>query len=142
MHALIWAGLLACQATPAKAKLAEVLDREAGRYDPAEKVLRRPFSSPGYHTTLKGGTVHPTRGSFCYALALLDGGRDEDRRRAEEILVRVTALQDQDPKSRTYGIWSWFLAEPLQKMSPPDWNRADFCGAALPEEVPSRPFKR
>ena len=28
-------------------------------YDPAEKMIRRPFSSPGYHTTLKGGWVPP-----------------------------------------------------------------------------------
>ncbi|MBN2315562.1 MAG: hypothetical protein JXM79_16660, partial [Sedimentisphaerales bacterium] len=48
-----------------------------------------------------------------------------------QILRRVIALQDQDPNSRTYGIWSWFMEEPLDQMSPPDWNWADFCGAQL-----------
>ncbi len=64
-------------------------------------------------------------------MALLDSGERDRLRRAEEILRRVIALQDQDPSSRTYGIWSWFLEEPLEKMSPPDWNWADFCGVQL-----------
>jgi hypothetical protein len=101
------------------------------RYDPAERMIRRPFASPGYHTTLKGGEVHPTRDSLVYAVALLDTGDAVFLQRAEEILRRVIALQDQNPQSKTYGIWSWFLEEPLDKMSPPDWNWADFCGVQL-----------
>ena len=107
------------------------LSRQDERYDPAQKMIRRPFSSPGYHTTLKGGYVHPTRDSLGYALALLDSGEPQRLERACDILRRVIALQDQDPKSRTYGIWSWFMEEPLDKMSPPDWNWADFCGVRL-----------
>lgn len=94
-------------------------------------MIRRPFSSPGYHTTLKGGDVHPTRDSLSYAVALLDTGDPELLARAEATLRRVIALQDQNPDSKTYGIWSWFLEEPLDKMSPPDWNWADFCGVQL-----------
>jgi hypothetical protein len=111
----------------------KALGKQDGRYDPAEHMIRRPFSSPGYHTTLKGGYVHPTRDSLNYAVALLDSDRpDPDRlKRAEQILRRVISLQDQDPGSRTYGIWSWFMEEPLDKMSPPDWNWADFCGTQL-----------
>ena len=109
----------------------KALSRQDERYDPTERMIRRPFSSPGYHTTLKGGYVHPTRDSLNYAVALLDSGQPERLERAELILRRVIALQDQDPNSRTYGIWSWFMEEPLDKMSPPDWNWADFCGAQL-----------
>ncbi len=109
----------------------KALAEQDGRYDPAEKMIRRPFSSPGYHTTLKGGYVHPTRDSLNYAVALLDSGEADRLKRAEQILRRVIALQDQDPSSRTYGIWSWFLEEPLDKMSPPDRNWADFCGTQL-----------
>jgi len=75
--------------------------------------------------------VHPTRDSLGYAVALLDTGDPELLVRAEAILRRVIALQDQNPDSKTYGIWSWFLEEPLDKMSPPDWNWADFCGVQL-----------
>jgi len=119
---------------PTKAQLArlnQALAEWHPRYDPAEQMIRRPFSSPGYHTALKGGDVHPTRDSLNYAVALLDTGEPGFLARAEAILRRVIALQDQNPESKTYGIWSWFLEEPLDKMSPPDWNWADFCGVQL-----------
>jgi len=101
------------------------------RYDPVEKMVTASVSKAGYHTTLKSGTVHPTRNSLTYAVALLDSQNDAHRQRAMDILERVIGLQDQDPESRTYGIWSWYLEEPLDKMSPPDWNWADFCGVQL-----------
>lgn len=100
-------------------------------YDPAEKMLRSRFSSPGYHTTLKDGYVHRTRESLKYAVALLDSGDPNRAARAVEIIEKVISLQDQRPSSRTYGIWPWFLEEPLEEMSPPDWNWADFCGVQL-----------
>jgi hypothetical protein len=114
-----------------KAGFLKALQQKDPQYDHAEKMLRAPFSSPGYHTTLKAGYVHRTRNSLAYAVALLDSGQKDRLKRAEEILRRVISLQDQNPKSRTYGIWSWFLEEPLDKMSPPDWNWADFCGTQL-----------
>jgi hypothetical protein len=98
----------------------KALSRQDARYDPAEHMIRRPFSSPGYHTTLKAGYVHPPRDSLNYAVALLDS-QDPDRlKRARDILRKVISLQDQDPNNRTYGIWSWFAEEPLEKMSPPE----------------------
>lgn len=112
-------------------RLGRALEPLHARYDPAERLLREPFRSPGYHTALSGGMVHPTRSSLQYALALLDTGDDALRERALDIIRRVVALQDPNPESRTYGIWSWFLEEPLGKMSPPDWNWADFLGVTL-----------
>ena len=114
-----------------KAGFLKALRDKDPQYDPAEKMLRARFSSPGYHTTLKAGYVHRTRDSLSYAVALLDTGQPDRLKRAQDILRRLISLQDQDPKSRTYGIWSWFLEEPLDKMSPPDWNWADFCGTQL-----------
>lgn len=112
-------------------ELAAALIPLDAQYDPAERMLREPFHSPGYHTTLKGGEVHPTRSALGYAVALLDSGEEWRRQRACDILDRVISLQDQNPSSPTYGIWSWFLEEPLEKMSPPDWNWADFNGTHL-----------
>ena len=112
---------------------AALVAREA-MYDPVERMTREPFHSPGYHTTFKEGMVpyvHATRSSLGYAVALLDSGEEGALQRACDILDRVIALQDQNPESRTYGIWSWFLEEPLDKMSPPDWNWADFNGTQL-----------
>lgn len=109
----------------------KALDRWNERYDPEVCMIKEPFHSPGYHTTLKGGWVHPTRSSLTYAVALLDSGIEEYRPRAMDILRKVISLQDQNPDSPTYGIWSWFYEEPLEKMSPPDWNWANFCGKEL-----------
>jgi hypothetical protein len=107
------------------------LEKQDQSYDPSVQMLRTPYSSPGYHTTLTGGFVHGTRNTLDYAVALLDSGDADRLKRAEQVLRRVIALQDQDPNSQTYGIWSWFLEEPLNRMSPPDWNWADFCGTQL-----------
>ena len=114
-----------------RAELMKSLEGQHKQYDEAEKMLKKPFSSPGYHTTLKGGDVHPTRDAIAYAATLLDTGDKVLQSRAEEILRRVIALQDQKPDSKTYGIWSWFMEEPLDKMAPPDWNWADFNGVQL-----------
>ena len=113
------------------ARLDRALAPSHAQYDPAEQMLRRPFSSPGYHTTLTGGFVHSTKDSLAYAVGLLDTGRAADLDRATAVIRRVVALQDTDPTSKTYGIWSWFLEEPLAKMSPPDFNWADFNGVSL-----------
>lgn len=113
------------------ARLNKALEPHHANYDPRVKMLREPFHSPGYHTTLTGGFVHSTRSALTYAVALLDTGDEKLLHRAEDILQKVTSLQDQDPSSRTYGIWSWFLEEPLDMMEPPDWNWADFCGVQL-----------
>jgi hypothetical protein len=109
----------------------QALTEQDALYDPGEQMLRSPFSSPGYHTTLSDGYVHRTRNSLEHAVALLDSGDPNNAARAAAIIARVIGLQDQDPESRTYGIWSWFLEEPLEQMSPPDWNWADFCGTQL-----------
>ncbi|WP_169088079.1 hypothetical protein [Paenibacillus sp. PL91] len=103
-------------------------------FDPEVNMLKLPFHSPGYHTTLtaeKFPLVHPTYPSILYALALLDSEEPSSRGRAFAVIRKVISLQDQNPSNDTYGIWSWFYEEPLDKMSPPDWNWADFCGKQL-----------
>ncbi len=114
-----------------RAGLEKWLRNQEPSFDPQESLLKRPFSSPGYHTTLKGGDVHPTRQSLSYALALFDHQGEREIQRARKILDRILDLQDRNPHSPTCGIWSWFLEEPLDKMDPPDYNWADFCGTTL-----------
>ncbi len=109
----------------------KALAEQDKNYDPGQKMLRAKFSSPGYHTTLKNGYVHRTRESLKYAVALLDSGDPDRAVVAAEIIEQVISLQDTDSSSKTYGIWPWFLEEPLEEMSPPDWNWADFCGTQL-----------
>lgn len=102
------------------------------RYDPVICMLRSPFSSPGYHTTLKQAEfIHSTRDSLSYALGLLDTGLAGYEQRAFDVIRQVISLQDTNPAHDTCGIWSWFYEEPLDQMAPPDWNWADFCGSRL-----------
>ena len=101
------------------------------QYDASVHMLKAKAASVGYHSTIQNGIVHPTRDALQYASALLASGEDERIARAAEILRQVIALQDQNPESKTYGIWSWYLEETLDQMSPPDWNWADFCGVQL-----------
>lgn len=108
------------------------IERWEPDYNPTARLLRVPFSSPGYHTTLKNKDyVHSTYPSLVYAVALLDSGIAAYEARAFDILRTVISLQETDPEKDTYGIWPWFWEEPLSQMSPPDWNWADFCGKLL-----------
>ena len=103
-------------------------------YDPAERMIKSslPFHPLGYHTTLVGPMdVHPTVPSVRYVSKLLETGLAADRLRACDILNRLMDLQDTDPDSKTYGLWSWYMEEPLSKMSPPDYNWADFFGREM-----------
>ncbi|SDD50254.1 hypothetical protein SAMN02799630_03708 [Paenibacillus sp. UNCCL117] len=103
-------------------------------YNPEVSMLRTPFHSPGYHTTLTAEShpaVHRTHTSLQYALGLLDTELPEYEQRAAAIIERVLTLQDRDRNNPTYGIWPWFYEEPLARMAPPDWNWADFCGKEL-----------
>ena len=112
--------------------LLDVLPREDKNFDPIAKMLvSSADGGPGYHTTIKGGAVHGTRVSLTYAVALLETGEGWRVQRAREILKTVIPLQDQDPSSKTYGLWPWYLEEPLSQMSPPDPNWADYCGTQL-----------
>ncbi|HEY3378698.1 MAG TPA: hypothetical protein VGL77_14520 [Armatimonadota bacterium] len=113
-------------------QIAQYLASCEAQYNPAERMLRQAFKGPGYHTAVPDGTlVHATRESLHYALALLASPEVTHQQRAAQVIMRVVALQDTDPASATYGIWSWLLEEPLAQMQPPDWNWADFLGATL-----------
>ncbi|OPA75106.1 hypothetical protein BVG16_21075 [Paenibacillus selenitireducens] len=112
--------------------LKKSLEQKHANYNEEIRMLRTPFTSPGYHTTIKEAEyVHPIRESLDYALVILDCGEKQYEDRAIEIVRNILSLQDQQPDSPTFGIWSWYWEEPLAKMSPPDWNWADFIGKRL-----------
>lgn len=104
------------------------LEGEEQDYDSQTGLLKKAFSSPGYHTKLRGGSVHQTRENMMYASALFDSGTPSYIERGKKIALKIAALQDKEEASPTYGIWSWFYEEPLEEMDPPDWNWADFLG--------------
>jgi len=114
-------------------QFARTLEGRHRSYDPEERMIYQPYSTGSYryHTAYKGNVVHPTRGSFDYAIDCLDSGVPELIQRGVDILDRMVDLQDTDRESRTFGIWSYYLEEPLDKMDAPDFNWADFCGVQL-----------
>lgn len=106
------------------------------RWDADVGLVGEPSAGPGYSTTMVRGTwVHATRANLDYALRLLDTGDAGARARAESVIAKVIALQDVDPASPTFGVWPYYLEEPLAKMAPPDLNWADFNGARLTTAV-------
>lgn len=101
-------------------------------FDRAESMLVRHVSSAyNYHSALRDTRAHPTRESLDYALLLLETGGAAREERAAKILDRVTAIQETDPASKFYGLWGYYLEEPAPKMTPADFNWADFNGSLL-----------
>jgi hypothetical protein len=95
-------------------------------------MLGSVWNGPGYHSRIPDGTwAHSTRESINYAIILLESGSRENSERALKIIAAIIGLQDRNPYRQTFGIWSWLYEEPLDRMAPPDWNWADFIGAAL-----------
>lgn len=101
-------------------------------WNPQLKMVGRVYHSPGYHSFLPEGSIsHPTRDAVEYAAALFTEGSPAHVSRGREVLAHLLTLQEKNPYVATFGIWSWHYEEPLSKMSPPDWNWADFIGAGL-----------
>lgn len=111
--------------------LQKALKKWDTNYDPEIKMIKLPFQSNTYHTTLRGGMIHSTNQSLTYALGLLDSEVADHDEKAFGVIETVISLQDTDRSHSTFGIWPWFYEEPLEKMNPPDWNWADFCGKQL-----------
>lgn len=109
----------------------EVMARMDRSYDPERRALSSWRGENGYHSTLVNQTVHSTRDSLTYAYELLNRDAAGDRERSADILWHIVPLQDTNPENKTFGIWSYYIEEPLTQMSPPDWNWADFCGKEL-----------
>lgn len=86
----------------------------------------------GYHSNFEKGTrVHPTRAAMDYAAYFLASPLKEHQDQGNSLLEKVLALQDQNPESKTFGVWSWYAEEPLTQMAYVDYNWADFQGAVL-----------
>jgi hypothetical protein len=115
-----------------KAVLEGTLHRMDASYDAeAGLILGSVGPEYSYQSNLRSQKVHPTRSSMDYALYLMESGDPLRMSRALDVLDRLEAFQDKDPKSKWYGLWSWYVEEPLSKMPAVDFNWADFNGATL-----------
>lgn len=82
-------------------------------------------SASGYHTRISG-KVHPTVSGASYPEFVYILKKTDRYDKAERCLRKLISLQDKDPESRTYGLWSYYAEEPLEKMLAPDYNWTDF----------------
>jgi hypothetical protein len=111
-----------------------LLEYGARHFDEKVGLIGRHFKHPGYHTQVASGEwAHPVLDNFIYAALLLPEPDELSRRQCVSILEKLLSLQDGNPVSPTYGIWPWLAGEPIERMSPPDWNWADFCGGRIAE---------
>jgi len=112
--------------------LQQQIEAQEPNFDSGRNLLGNRFHSIGYHSRVPSGTwVHETRTNIYYALALLELGGAERSERAAAVIRNVLSFQVNDPYDPAYGIWPWLCEEPVPMMAPPDWNWADFIGAAL-----------
>ena len=108
------------------------VERQEERYDPAGKMLTSVLNGWNYHTDAQSGTFHQVRGSFSYAVSLLDLGDPQYRQRAFDVIEKTISLQDTDPNSKSCGVWPYYEEEPLAtKKAPIDYNWADFNAVSL-----------
>ncbi|MDF2922260.1 MAG: hypothetical protein K0R57_1174 [Paenibacillaceae bacterium] len=114
-----------------KEKFLEKLGLEHQRFDVNENMVTERISRKGYHTHVQSDMVHVVYQSLEYAAALLHSGETGYSKRALTVIDLILSMQDTDESSPTYGIWPYYLEEPLAKMRSPDWNWADFNGKVL-----------
>lgn len=115
-------------------KLYRMLSYGDLHFDPVATMVRLPMG--GYRNVhsehLDDTPRHPVRESLHYALVLLEMSERSLQGRAEAIISRVMVLQEaDDPEAKTYGLWPYFLEEPVSIWPWPDFNWADFNGMTL-----------
>ena len=112
--------------------VAKALEPMHEYYEPDFRMLARDIKAWNYHTDALSGHFHEVRGSFHYAVALLDLGDPQYRQRAFDVIEKTISLQDTDPASKSCGVWPYYEEEPLAvKKSPIDYNWADFNAVSL-----------
>ncbi|MDD4922824.1 MAG: hypothetical protein PHS30_10165, partial [Bacteroidales bacterium] len=104
------------------------------KYDSVQKMIITPLNGYNYHTDALSGNFHNVRSSLNYAVNLLDLGDKQYTQRAFDVIEKTISLQDQDPNSKSLGVWPYFMEEPLAtKKAPIDYNWADFNAVSLLE---------
>lgn len=105
------------------------LERLHDMWDEAEGLIGeyREDKGAGYHSNLIG-MVHETNKSAEYATAVLYTGDKPYYGRAARVFRRLAELQDTEPGSPTFGLWSYYMEESLSEMRAPDYNFSDFIG--------------
>ena len=81
-----------------KEMVARAIEPLHKRYEQEFKMLASDIKAWHYHTDALSGHFHEVRGSFAYAVALLDLGDPQYRQRAFDVIEKTISLQDVDPR--------------------------------------------
>ncbi len=112
--------------------LSESLKSQHLKFDSEIKMLTTTLSGWNYHTDAQTGIFHNVRSSLTYAVSLLDLGDEKYTQQAFDVIDKTISLQDQNPDSKSCGVWPYYMEEPLAtKKSPIDFNWADFNAVSL-----------
>ena len=112
-----------------------LLDKMRVKFDENPGLVYEDFDNPNaYHTKLRKGRYHRFTTNSDFAIALLDGGRQEDIPMAKSIIKALLAAQCRE-EGDTFGLWPYFYEESLEEMDMPDWNMADFNGISLLQTI-------
>ncbi|MGO4496899.1 hypothetical protein AB4114_13450 [Paenibacillus sp. 2RAB27] len=110
----------------------DIVQKQWNNFDIQKLALKtRRGPAYNYHTNIRNAEVHMIRESFYFALSLLDRQAEGDTELAAGIIGRLLDFQELDRKQSNYGIWPYYMEEPIADMASPDRNWADFCGKAL-----------
>jgi hypothetical protein len=124
----------------------ESIKRFHEQYDPEVKMIADSiYANAFFHTDASRAIFHKVRESFYYAVDLLDLGDKQYTQRAFDVIEKTISIQDQDPNSKSYGVWPYYMEEPLAtKKASIDYNWADFNAVSLldvwmghQEEIPA-----
>lgn len=77
-----------------------------------------------YHTKLANRAVHMISFSSEYASQLMICEKEYDL--GLKIFKKILPMQDKREDSPTYGVWPYYLEEPIDEMDAPDFNMAAF----------------
>ena len=82
------------------------------------------------HTNVTGH-AHYISGNAVYTQLVYMSGAKHRYAAAENIINKIIDAQDKNPKSKTYGLWSYYFEESLTEMSAPDYNMAEFVARPM-----------
>lgn len=111
--------------------MTEILSRELALFDEKENmVTRTEKAGAGYHTKLEG-KIHHIKATSGFAAGVLLAEEAAHYSKAFRALERVCDMQDTRQDSPTFGLWSYYMEEDLDRMIAPDYNWANFVGRDL-----------
>lgn len=109
----------------------KMMEELKATYDEKAHMLSKKLTTFHYHSKMIDTIAHPVYDSLCYACCLMDTGNAENIAQAVVIVKIVLKHQDKDEFSKTFGVYPYYIEEPVKAMEAVDMNMADFVTKEL-----------